>query len=760
MSTGTPRQRPPVLSAISTLCLLAHTSCGGCSVGTLQTTCRSDDECPAGFRCDTKQERCAAVTDAGPQDRATADFGTVDSAADGATADRAASDAARADVATSDTAAADVSIRDTVVADVAASDAVAVDSAAAEAGPAPDAVRLDATRPDAALVDTGNLPPCVRYVRADVALGGDGLSWTTAMSDIQQAIDAAALVATSARWCNVLVAGGRYRVYRTGATDTLKLGRWVAVYGGFAGDETVEEIDRRDPAQHPTLITGLSEALDGRVLHVITGDGDAAIDGFSIVSGAATGVGHQSGGGLLHTAGSLSVRNCLFSDNDAQARGGAIHSVAGNLTVDRCDFTFNRAGEYGSAIWSGGVLTVERSRFVGNAVTGSGTVLAAGAAPARIESCIFVGNIATQGGSALHAAPGNALTVVNCTATGNADATGGTVRLVGAATTIVNSILWSSATPAIDQQASMVTVSHSDVSGGWSGQGNIDADPLFLDHPSAVWSWSTTWSSVAHLADTGRTALTVSKLNWAPHTLAGMYLRPKMGDLQRWAIIVDNSASDIIVAGDVTGWAAAGDSFELYDLRLRADSPCIDSAADQTASVAAPWRDLEGRRRIDHPRVANTGSGGNAWFDMGALELGYAINGKDWTHSWGSQAEGYPQEADSWITLNSYEGRQGHRNPGDWVEYDFSAVPAGDYRLLVKANLYVWGSSAVAVQLNGAQIGVLDLGTSGGVDNNGMPWFDLGAINLPAATAVNLHLQDQGNGWWIRIGQVKLDPRD
>ena len=52
------------------------------------------------------------------------------------------------------------------------------------------------------------------------------------------------------------------------------------------------------------------------------------------------------------------------------------------------------------------------------------------------------------------------------------------------------------------------------------------------------------------------------------------------------------------------------------DLRLRDGSSCID-AADGTG---APDRDLAGRPRVDHPGIANTGSGAIPYVDMGAFE--------------------------------------------------------------------------------------------------------------------------------------------
>lgn len=45
---------------------------------------------------------------------------------------------------------------------------------------------------------------------------------------------------------------------------------------------------------------------------------------------------------------------------------------------------------------------------------------------------------------------------------------------------IANSIVWGNSPQQVKSEGA-VTVSHSDVQGGYAGNGNIDADPLFLD---------------------------------------------------------------------------------------------------------------------------------------------------------------------------------------------------------------------------------------------------------------------------------------
>ena len=58
----------------------------------------------------------------------------------------------------------------------------------------------------------------------------------------------------------------------------------------------------------------------------------------------------------------------------------------------------------------------------------------------------------------------------------------------GGIATVVNSILWGHSIGALDMDAlSTVTVTYSDVEGGWPGTGNINADPLFRSPQGGVY---------------------------------------------------------------------------------------------------------------------------------------------------------------------------------------------------------------------------------------------------------------------------------
>jgi len=74
-------------------------------------------------------------------------------------------------------------------------------------------------------------------------------------------------------------------------------------------------------------------------------------------------------------------------------------------------------------------------------------------------------------------------TLTNCTITGNSAPNGGTLRATyGGHYNVINSIVWDNNTPqSISTNYGTVSISYSDIDGGWGGWTNINSDPLFTD---------------------------------------------------------------------------------------------------------------------------------------------------------------------------------------------------------------------------------------------------------------------------------------
>lgn len=135
----------------------------------------------------------------------------------------------------------------------------------------------------------------------------------------------------------------------------------------------------------------------------------------------------------------------------------------------------------------GGIACFESSAtLTGNRVTGNhgglgGGVFVSGGT-VRLESNLLAGNRARSGGG-LHAERGT-LTIVHTTIAFNHAKVGGGLALRRAGVTVSNCILWgnrASRDAALHVASGRVQVSHSDVEGGWPGEGNLDSDPAFID---------------------------------------------------------------------------------------------------------------------------------------------------------------------------------------------------------------------------------------------------------------------------------------
>jgi len=128
---------------------------------------------------------------------------------------------------------------------------------------------------------------CLVYVSSDATgMALDGETWDSAFSTVQEGIDTAHAHGPG---CEVWVAKGVYYIYQGTRLDSVALLDGVAVYGGFAGDETVR--GERDLVANETVLDGRSASdAELQVYHVVTSMNtqDATLDGLTITGGWAS----------------------------------------------------------------------------------------------------------------------------------------------------------------------------------------------------------------------------------------------------------------------------------------------------------------------------------------------------------------------------------------------------------------------------------------------------------------------------------------
>jgi parallel beta-helix repeat protein len=197
--------------------------------------------------------------------------------------------------------------------------------------------------------------------------------------------------------------------------------------------------------------------------------------------GSAQSGGRGAGIGLIRGC-DATIIDCTITQNVAfqDSLGAGVYCWQSNARLVGCDVSFNRApgSLKGGGFYCGG--------------SDSGLVL---------ENCVSSNNTADAGAGLFSgSAEGSAddttesVSVTNCTIAGNtlsgtqpASSTGGGVHSLTSDITIRNSIVWyNDGVPVqLVNPASNTPVLYCDVEGGYSGQGNIEDDPLFASVESA-----------------------------------------------------------------------------------------------------------------------------------------------------------------------------------------------------------------------------------------------------------------------------------
>ncbi|PWB73276.1 MAG: hypothetical protein C3F07_09920 [Anaerolineales bacterium] len=364
--------------------------------------------------------------------------------------------------------------------------------------------------------------PVTHYVKWDASGMGDGSSWTDAYTDLQSALSAAS--AGDEIW----VAAGTYKP-TSGADRSVSfvLKNGVAVYGGFAGTETLR--GQRDLKTNVTIMSGnigdVGLASDNSY-HVMVGsntDNSAILDGFMVTGGNANKddlilTDMSRGGGMYNSLGSPTVANVVFNENNAIFGGGMYNY--GDQYVDHIPVITNVIFSNNTAVEGGGMRNDNHSAplltdvsFVDNEVprTGGGmenvlqsnptlvnVTFSGNSAPGGVGggmsnissnpsliNVTFNNNSAEWGGGMANGT--SSPNIVNVTFAGNTAVVhgGGISNESNSNPAMKNTILWGNSSPAgaqiYNESGSTTTVEDSVVQGGYAGGTNIiTADPKLL----------------------------------------------------------------------------------------------------------------------------------------------------------------------------------------------------------------------------------------------------------------------------------------
>ncbi len=286
----------------------------------------------------------------------------------------------------------------------------------------------------------------------------------------------------------------------------------VQVRGGYAFDSATADSD--DVRGAGLLVSGADLTLrhctfsdnwasgDGGALYANNSARLELTDGTFRGNGTGTSVGQARGtGGAIRRdgTGQLLLSACLFENNFAGSQGGALDNDKGSVTLTRCRFLRNHAGNAGGgALWnSEGQVSAFNCLFAGNRSDYSGGAIANGwSGTLYAANCCLNANTAKVQGGALDNFFGGKATLSSCTLNGNLQAGALAAINCGPALsqsnnselTVANSILWDGGTEILNQGKSLITVTRSDIQGGWLGAGNLAVYPIFVlpDGPDGI----------------------------------------------------------------------------------------------------------------------------------------------------------------------------------------------------------------------------------------------------------------------------------
>ncbi|MCA9413681.1 MAG: hypothetical protein KC944_20865, partial [Candidatus Omnitrophica bacterium] len=328
--------------------------------------------------------------------------------------------------------------------------------------------------------------------------GTNGLTWPTAFQEIGAAITA------SSTGDEIWVKGGRY-------VENLTTTSPITLLGGFEGTEEIDERDLRDPDENPTIIDG------NKLGSVLVVNHDLQVDGLTITKGIGTGAGIKvvnsrlelthahllsngnkedtfRGGGIYAGRSMLIIRDCIVEENVASNSGGGIFILDSSLHLKDSIIRNNRSGFFGGGISGGNAnISVENvlfhhntaNRFVGGPgqiADSCGGAIYCDLSNGSCNNSIFSDNSSRRGSDIyVNNLEQNSWTVSHCTIY--------TVSRIES----TSSFSWNENPPTLTnciavgregdifRQADTVNVRYSLIEGGYPGEGNIDANPMFVD---------------------------------------------------------------------------------------------------------------------------------------------------------------------------------------------------------------------------------------------------------------------------------------
>ncbi len=268
----------------------------------------------------------------------------------------------------------------------------------------------------------------------------------------------------------VIISSGTYT--GTGNRDIDFIGKAITVRGATGNPNDVIIDCNGGPSEpHRGFIFQTGEAAN------------SILDGVTVTNGFTLSCGGEGGAGISITNSSPTIQNCVITACDTEVIpnclgfcvGGGIYIEEGGPAISNCVISGNTIGEFGRG-GAGLYLVSEKD--------------------VSIRNCVISGNRTTAygygSGGGISKAGSGILTITNCTIADNvAFERGG--GIAGSNIRILNSIIWNNMASEGPQiflsdlpPSGNIVINYSDIQGGWTGLGNIEVDPCFVNPPTVL----------------------------------------------------------------------------------------------------------------------------------------------------------------------------------------------------------------------------------------------------------------------------------
>lgn len=362
------------------------------------------------------------------------------------------------------------------------------------------------------------------YVNHAANGANNGSSWNNAYTHLQDAL------AVAGSGAEIWVAAGTYYPDEGGGkanndrTAAVELKDGVAVYGGFAGNET--ERSQRNWETNVTILSGdidqndtaspvtdpENQIIGSNSYNVVRSHSNvtssATLDGFTITAGQALGseIVETRGGGIHNRSGNPTYRNVIVTGNVAGHSGSGIYNAYSDPTFTNAVISNNSISSgFGGGVYNkaSNVIYTDVTIIGNHAFNGGGVYSFSHGTPTFVNVTISGNTVRGHGAGVFTSSSAPVFT--NVSISGNrADMNGGGIYNRGYdqsdRSTFHNSIIWnnqdSSGTGTADASAFLdggaISFSSSLVQGhNPSGSGNLDGtlatnDPLFAAPASPV----------------------------------------------------------------------------------------------------------------------------------------------------------------------------------------------------------------------------------------------------------------------------------